>query len=833
MYPLHLEKQVERTFIAAFRSRAEPLIRQIIAAARDHLRPVLSVSGDMVVRADGIGDLIRFMEDLERQNPGGISQEELESAIRANYRMIEAAAKAETDKAWRQVQKDRGREIAKTETPLRSSNPEADEFLKERARAGMQMLEDLTGEHRRQVFDIVYESVRNGDTLKTITEKIKEATGASESRAAFWAQDQVGDVHAQLTRIRQKEAGFAGYVWRTMKDARVRDSHIENHGKYFDWSIGATNLEKPGARHPGEDWRCVPASARILFSHGVARCYRHWYSGELSVVSTDSGKTISATPNHPVLTDAGWKPIHLLKTGDYVIEIADQGVNIPEEDEEQREVRASDVFDLARLRFPLERTRGFASQFHGDGTTEEVYVIATERGLMNKRNLSASEVFRHLRLSITDQMIILSLKASYGAFPFQFFRRWLAAYGIVSGLCQFLSFFWRCFAHPHIHRFGPVAWLNAHRKKSLSDCATVDAEPFGAFLFADSREVETRKSRVVDVASKPFHGFTYNFETDSGYYYSDGVSMHNCRCYAAPAMVPPAIGKQEEENDRATTAREEDRRKIQAIIEEQARRLRLPKPDEAPLLPRQVRQVGKRERSTLQFDRIVHEAPPELSDLSTEEAMTIHRWTSPYYYNAVNRSLRTGHGTSWTTAFSEQLNLALENLPDYRGTVYRRLDASFDPLYRSIVETGRLTDTGFTAATKNKHLSLYDWKKRPDRYMMIIESTTGKDISRLSWINQRTGVNLEEVLFRKGSELELVRIDESSNPIRIWMREASMERNDSEGIDMRGMTREERKAVFDRIERRRRRGEIPVSEEWKGAQKKLSDMEIYMLKRFQ
>lgn len=256
MYPLHLEKQVERTFIAAFRSRAEPLIRQIIAAARDHLRPVLSVSGDMVVRADGIGDLIRFMEDLERQNPGGISQEELESAIRANYRMIEAAAKAETDKAWRQVQKDRGREIAKTETPLRSSNPEADEFLKERARAGMQMLEDLTGEHRRQVFDIVYESVRNGDTLKTITEKLKNATGASESRAAFWAQDQAGDVHAQLTRIRQKEAGFAGYVWRTMKDARVRDSHIENHGKYFDWSIGATNLEKPGARHPGEDWRC-------------------------------------------------------------------------------------------------------------------------------------------------------------------------------------------------------------------------------------------------------------------------------------------------------------------------------------------------------------------------------------------------------------------------------------------------------------------------------------------------------------------------------------------------------------------------------------------------
>lgn len=63
--------------------------------------------------------------------------------------------------------------------------------------------------------------------------------------------------------------------------------------------------------------------------------------------------------------------------------------------------------------------------------------------------------------------------------------------------------------------------------------------------------------------------------------------------------------------------------------------------------------------------------------------------------------------------------------------------------------------------------------------------------------------------------------------------EVNMEDKDFEGIDMRGMSRAERKAVFDRIERRRRRGEIPVSEEWKRAQRNLSKLDSWMLKRFQ
>ncbi len=74
------------------------------------------------------------------------------------------------------------------------------------------------------------------------------------SKARFWANDQAGKFFGHATRLRQKRAGIPGYVWRTLEDGRVRDSHGILHGKFFNWdappSVGGHHL------HPGEDYRC-------------------------------------------------------------------------------------------------------------------------------------------------------------------------------------------------------------------------------------------------------------------------------------------------------------------------------------------------------------------------------------------------------------------------------------------------------------------------------------------------------------------------------------------------------------------------------------------------
>lgn len=46
--------------------------------------------------------------------------------------------------------------------------------------------------------------------------------------------------------------------------------------------------------------------------------------GDLLALVTVTGKILHATPNHPILTDAGWKSAGFLNLGDNVVEISEQ-----------------------------------------------------------------------------------------------------------------------------------------------------------------------------------------------------------------------------------------------------------------------------------------------------------------------------------------------------------------------------------------------------------------------------------------------------------------------------------------------------------------------------
>ena len=53
-------------------------------------------------------------------------------------------------------------------------------------------------------------------------------------------------------------------------------------------------------RHPG----CFPAGA-VVSGPSPDAATRRWYEGELAILRTASGKELTATANHPVLTDCG------------------------------------------------------------------------------------------------------------------------------------------------------------------------------------------------------------------------------------------------------------------------------------------------------------------------------------------------------------------------------------------------------------------------------------------------------------------------------------------------------------------------------------------------
>lgn len=80
----------------------------------------------------------------------------------------------------------------------------------------------------------VIRGVRQGLRPKAIADDFQDRFGVSESRAVLIAKDQVGKFFGQLNVKRQQDIGIEKGTWATMKDERVRPSHVEMEGVEFE-----------------------------------------------------------------------------------------------------------------------------------------------------------------------------------------------------------------------------------------------------------------------------------------------------------------------------------------------------------------------------------------------------------------------------------------------------------------------------------------------------------------------------------------------------------------------------------------------------------------------
>ena len=95
-------------------------------------------------------------------------------------------------------------------------------------------------------------------TIAELTQEIQDITGAAKKRATLIAVDQVGKLHSQLTQYRQKALGIERYMWRTMRDSRVRMEHRARDGNIYEWN------NPPSGGHPGMAIRCRCTADPVL-----------------------------------------------------------------------------------------------------------------------------------------------------------------------------------------------------------------------------------------------------------------------------------------------------------------------------------------------------------------------------------------------------------------------------------------------------------------------------------------------------------------------------------------------------------------------------------------
>lgn len=445
-------------------------------------------------------------------------------------------------------------------------------------------IRSLGGEAVGRVAKKLREAEDKGWHRDRLRKEIQSVADVSRSKADLLARDQVLKLNGQITEERQTQAGIEEYVWSTSSDERVRPMHDDLDGTTQSWDDPPVTNDAGDTNHPGGDYQCVPGDSEIPFARGVKKTFRRWYSGQLTEIVTDSGKTLRATANHPILTQRGWIPAESIEPGDDVFELIDQSPRLLEEDKNDRVPSIRDVFGAATERGLLQTERATGAELHGDAIPDcDIDIVSTARPLRIGLKASREEGRRKLGLPLPNQLastlrklcsVVLAVDAA--------FRR------LVGSLCEPQAFLWAGFGHSLEHRFAPISLADPSTRESvddrtsgdpessgdrkyalpsgvgLRDCDVVERDsiprraagtsvsnnPDGAEALAQDVGVSVdgdrnllqglpfthKRSRVIQNRLIDFSGHVFNLETSDGWYVCNSIVVRNCRCVAIPIL---------------------------------------------------------------------------------------------------------------------------------------------------------------------------------------------------------------------------------------------------------------------------------------------------------
>lgn len=135
------------------------------------------------------------------------------------------------------------------------------ELQKAFVRQNVDLIKSIPQKFFGEVQDRVSSGLLKGERPEQLTAEIQERYGVTEARAELIARDQTLKLSGQINKARQESLGLDKYVWRTVKDMRVRGrpdgkypkakhNHWAREGEVFSWS------KPPAGGHPGEDFQC-------------------------------------------------------------------------------------------------------------------------------------------------------------------------------------------------------------------------------------------------------------------------------------------------------------------------------------------------------------------------------------------------------------------------------------------------------------------------------------------------------------------------------------------------------------------------------------------------
>lgn len=361
------------------------------------------------------------------------------------------------------------------------------------------LISNVSEDMRERIANAFFAGFRAQTPPAVLGREITKATGIGRRRAKNIAADQTVKLSAALDRARQAEMGLTEWVWRSSHKINYRPDHLARDGKHYantDHFAERHGLNKPPSDQPGELPYCFPSGQPIGAHDDIFVFWRRESRSELLEFVTASGESIRSTPNHPILTNAGWKAAKDIEVGDQLVEVKLDSVEALDMNVEQRQATIGEMFETVQALFGSVTSDASGGEFHGDAARHEnIDVVNIEGGLRSRIVPPSDEPV--VQLFLKNAEVIAAELVSSGAGELFATTDTNAPAGLVRGFNLLAPLFWR---EPRPNEQTLVAGVSSAYALALDKCgesATRYAEAFVQRFDAFARQVTPDRLRAV------------------------------------------------------------------------------------------------------------------------------------------------------------------------------------------------------------------------------------------------------------------------------------------------------------------------------------------------
>lgn len=164
---------------------------------------------------------------------------------------------------------------------------------------------------------------------------------------------------------------ISGEKWVSTLDGRTSFVCQGLDGKTFEVGEG---------RYPPAHMNCLPGDTNVSTCSAISNIYKRPYKGVMVNITTKSGRTISATPNHPILTAFGWQAIGEINLGDKLF-CCNNVVETFKDNKQNIIAKIGEIFSAGYVSVnsnSIASAPSSTKDFHGDGADCEVDIISVD-----------------------------------------------------------------------------------------------------------------------------------------------------------------------------------------------------------------------------------------------------------------------------------------------------------------------------------------------------------------------------------------------------------------------------------------------------------------------